>query len=172
MAQPKLDLNMSELMKMSSEVAADDGPGSATWKGAGTQTERVNDAVMETLRANGGSVPGELGAIPLIIITTTGAKSGKRRPIPLAYQKIDDRIVIIASMGGSIRNPPWFHNLVAHPEVTVELDGETYEALAIVTEGADRNDLFGRICENLPVFAGYQQRTERTIPVVELKRKA
>lgn len=170
MAQSKLDLNYSEIMKMSAEVAADDGPGSSGWKGEGSQTARVNDAVMEALRQNNGKLSGELAELPCIIITTTGAKSGKRRPIPLAYQRIDGRVVIIASMGGSVRNPPWYHNLVANPEVTVELDGETYQARAVVTEAQDRDDLFGKICENIPTFGEYQARTERTIPVVELVR--
>jgi deazaflavin-dependent oxidoreductase (nitroreductase family) len=170
MATPKIDLNMSELMKMSAEVAADDGPGSSTWNVEGTITQRVNDTVMEALRQNQGKLPGELAEMPCVIITTTGAKSGKPRTVPLAYQSLDDRILIIASMGGSVRNPPWFHNLVQNPEVTVELGGETYQAKAIVTEGADRDGLFGRICTNIPTFAAYQERTERVIPVVELKR--
>ena len=73
-------------------------------------------------------------------------------------------------MAGNVRNPPWYHNLVKNPEVTVELNGETYQARAIVTEGQDRDDLFRRICENMPVFGEYQQRTKRQIPVVELQR--
>ncbi len=73
-------------------------------------------------------------------------------------------------MGGSVRNPPWYHNLVKNPEVTVELNGETYQAEAVVTQGADRDELFRRVCENIAQFAEYQERTERTIPVVELKR--
>ncbi len=171
MAQSKVDLNWSEAMKMSAEVASDDGPGSPGWRGEGSHTVRFNEEVMEELRANGGKVPGELSAMPLIIITTIGAKSGKPRPVPLAYQNIDGRIVIIASMGGSVRNPPWYHNLVANPEVTVELNDETYQADAVVTEGADRDALFARVCEAIPTFTEYQERTQRTIPVVELKRR-
>lgn len=170
MTQEKLDLNMSELMKMSAQVGEDDGPGSSGWSGEGTVTERVNDAVMEQLRANQGKLTGDLEGLPFIIITTTGAKSGKQRPIPLAYQIVDDRLLVIASMGGSVRNPPWYHNLLKNPEVVVELNGETFRAKAAVTEGQDRDDLFRRVCENMPMFAQYQERTDRVIPVVELKR--
>lgn len=170
MTNTKFDLNMAELMKMSDEVASDDGPGSNSWDGEGAHTKRVNNAVMETLRSNNGKLTGELQEMPAIIITTTGAKSGKRRTVPLVYQIFDDRLVITASMGGNVRNPPWFHNLVHNPEVTVELDGETFQARAVVTHDQDRDDLFRRVCENMPTFAGYQERTNRVIPVVELKR--
>lgn len=170
MTKAKTDLDWAALLKMSAEVVADDGPGSSGWNGKGSVTESVNDAVMASLRENQGKVPGELEDLPLIIITTTGAKSGKRRPIPLAYQILDDRLLLIASMGGSVRNPPWYHNLVKNPEATVELNGETYQAQAVVTQGQDHDDLFRRICENMPVFGEYQERTARQIPVVELKR--
>jgi deazaflavin-dependent oxidoreductase (nitroreductase family) len=124
---------------------------------------------MENLRNNKGKLTGELQAMPFIIITTKGAKTGKRRTVPLAYQILNDRLLIIASMGGNIRNPPWFYNLVRNPEVTVELSGETFQATAVVTEGQDRDYLFRQICENIPTFAGYQARTKRVIPVVELQ---
>ena len=91
--------------------------------------------------------------------------------MPLAYQIVDGRLLIIASMGGAKRNPPWFYNLVKTPEVVVEKDGESFLANAIVTEGDDRNYLFQKICESLPGFAEYQARTERVIPVIELQRK-
>lgn len=106
----------------------------------------------------------------MLIVTTTGAKSGEPRPVPLAYQVVEGRVLVIASMGGAKRNPPWFHNLRANPTVVVERDGETYSATAVITEGADRTHLFEQICANFPVFADYQKRTERTIPVIELVR--
>ena len=170
MADDTFRLTNDELIKMSKQVGADDGPGSAGWNGAGSTTQRVNDAVMAELRANGGKLSGELAAMPCLILTTTGAKSGARRTIPLAYAVVDDRLLLIASMGGSVRNPPWYHNLVAHPDVEVELDGETFGARAAVTEGADRDHLFEQICAGMPIFAKYQQNTDRTIPVVELTR--
>ncbi len=170
MADETYRLNNDELIKMSKQVASDDGPGSKGWNGAGSVTQRVNDAVMAELRANGGKLSGELAAMPCLIITTTGAKTGARRTVPLAYASVDDRLLLIASMGGSVRNPPWYHNLVANPAVEVELNGETFEARAEVTQGADRDQLFERICAGMPIFAKYQKSTERTIPVVELKR--
>lgn len=91
--------------------------------------------------------------------------------MPLAYQEIDSRLIIIASMGGAPRNPPWFHNLVHCPDVLIEKDGETFSARAVVTEGEDRDRLFQTVCDSLPVFAAYQKRTQRTIPVVELIRQ-
>ena len=134
-------------------------------------TKVVNDAVMEALRSNSGKIPGELEGVPALIITTTGAKTGKKRTLPLAYQEIDGRLIIVASMGGAPRNPPWFHNLLHCPEAVIEKDGETFTVRAILTEGEDRNRLFQVVCDNLPVFAIYQERTERIIPVVELIRQ-
>jgi deazaflavin-dependent oxidoreductase (nitroreductase family) len=165
-----IELNWTTLNEMTAEVIQADGPGSSTWKEEGSVVQKVNDAFMNVLRENNGKVPGELEGVPALIITTTGAKSGQKRAIPLAYQSIDGRVVIIASMGGAKRNPPWYHNLVQNPGVVVEKDGETYNAQAIVTEGEDRAYLFQQICENLPVFAEYKARTERQIPVIELQR--
>ncbi len=124
-----------------------------------------------SLRENNGKVPGELEALHALIITTTGVKTGQKRAVPLGYQVVDGRLVIVASMGGAKRNPPWFYNLAKTPEVFVEKDGESFLATAIVTEGDDRNYLFQKICEGIPTFAEYQARTERVIPVVELQRK-
>ena len=90
--------------------------------------------------------------------------------MPLAYHEVGGRLLIIASMGGAKRNPPWFHNLVANPEVLVEKDGESFSAIAIVTSGEDRDVLYESVCAALPPFAEYQARTERVIPVVELIR--
>lgn len=163
-----MELNFEELAKLTAEVLDPHGPGSPQWQAQGSHTQRMNAELMRALRENGGTVPGELADIPMLIITTVGAKSGQRRAVPLAYQVIDDRLVIIASMGGAAKHPPWFHNLVANPQVTVEKDGTTFSARARVTAGADREQLFRRVCENFPVFAEYQARTERVIPVVEL----
>jgi len=132
----------------------------------------VNTLYMQALRANKGSVPGELGVIPSLIMTTVGAKSGEKRSVPLACQVIDGRLVIVASMGGSVRNPPWFHNLVKNPQVVVETDGESFAATAVVTEGEDRSYLYRKVAEALPAFKEYQERTARVIPVIELKRIA
>jgi deazaflavin-dependent oxidoreductase (nitroreductase family) len=170
MNEDDIELNWTELNKVSAEVGSSDGPGSTGWNPEHSQTNRFNEALMNAFRKNNGKVPGELEDVPMLIITTTGAKTGKRRAIPLAYQVIDDRLLIIASMAGADRHPPWFHNLVRHPEVAVEMGGETFTAHAVVTEGEDRDDVFQRICKNFELFADYQARTDRQIPVVELKR--
>jgi deazaflavin-dependent oxidoreductase (nitroreductase family) len=166
----EVKLGWADLMKMAAEVTAEDGPGTKSWDPTGSETQRVNDLFMETLRKNNGKVTGELEGFPGIIITTTGAKTGEKRSVPLVYQVIDGRLVIVASMGGSPRNPPWFHNLVKNPKVLVEKDGESFMANAVVTEGEDRSHLYEKVCEVLPAFKDYQARTSRVIPVVELKR--
>lgn len=164
-------LSMADIDKLALEISADDGPGSAAWNMDSSHTKQVNDEVMEALRNNKGKIPGELEGVPALIITTTGAKSGKKRTLPLACQEIEGRLVIIASMGGASRNPPWFHNLVKYPNVQIEKDGETFSARAVVTQGEDRDRLFQIVCDNLAVFSTYQARTERIIPVVELIRQ-
>ncbi len=165
------EIGMGDIDKLALEISAPEGPGSSAWNMDRSHTKVVNDGVMEALRANNGKVPGELEGVPFLIITTTGAKTGKTRTLPLAYQEIDGRLIIIASMGGSPRNPPWYHNLVKNPEVEIEKDGETYTARAVVPKSEDRDRLFQSVCDNLPVFATYQERTERVIPVVELIRQ-
>ncbi len=170
MAEEKAELGLADLEKMVAEVGSDHGPGSKEWKAEGSETQRVNDLFMRALRENNGKVPGELAALPALILTTTGVKTGQKRAVPLGYQIMDGRLLIIASMAGAKRNPPWFNNLVKNPEVLVEKDGESFPAQAIVTEGDDRNYLFQKICEGIPTFGEYQARTERVIPVVELQR--
>ncbi len=106
------------------------------------------------------------------LLTTTGARSGKQRTTPLAYIKLDDRILIIASKGGAPEHPAWYVNLVANPTVTVELGAETYQATATTITGEERDELFARVAAKISNFADYQQRTDRVIPVVELKAVA
>ena len=163
-------LTIAGIDKLAAEIRTGDGPGTQAWDRDSSHTNRFNDAVVDALRENNGKVPGELENATLLIITTIGAKSGEKRTVPLAYQIIDDRLLLIASMGGSERNPPWYHNLVKHPEVSVEKDGVSFSARAVVTEGEDRDRLFRIIGERIPNFADYQTRTERVIPVVELVR--
>ena len=170
MTNSKVELKWADLLKMSDEVKSTDGPGTKNWDADGSETQRVNDLFMRALRENKGKVPGELESLPGLIITTIGAKSGEKRAVPLAYQVIDGRLVIVASMAGADRNPPWFHNLVKNPEVQVEMNGESFRATAVVTQGADRTHLYQKVAEVLPAFKDYQTRTSRVIPVVELKR--
>lgn len=170
MKEKNPELSWAGIDKLAAEIRAAGGPGSNEWDMGNSHTKGFNEAYIQALRDNNGRVPGELEAVTALIITTTGAKTGKKRTVPLACHSIDGRLLVVASMGGADRNPPWFHNLVRHPEVLVEKDGESFSAHAVVTEGEDRNYLFQKICANVPNFADYQSRTQRQIPVVELKR--
>lgn len=126
-----------------------------------------NQTVIETFRANGGSVPGR-GS--LLLLTTMGAKSAQPRTSPLAYSKDGDRYVILASKAGMPTNPDWYYNLVAHPVVTVEVGAERFQVRATVTEGAERERLFARHVQEMPGFGDYQRKTTRQIPVIVLER--
>lgn len=129
-----------------------------------------NRGIIEEFRANGGKVGGMWEGRPLLLLTTTGAKSGQRRTTPVMYLRDDDRLLIFASKGGAPTHPAWYHNLLAHPEVTVEVGNETYQATATVLTGEERDRLYARHAELYPQFAEYQKRTTRTIPVIALER--
>ncbi|WP_432976911.1 nitroreductase family deazaflavin-dependent oxidoreductase [Dactylosporangium sp. CA-233914] len=107
---------------------------------------------------------------PLLLLSTTGRRSGKRYTNPMMYVRLDGRLLVIASAAGAQQHPDWYHNLVADPSVTVEADGEEYPATARPTTGEDRDTLFARIVEQYPFFADHQSGTDRRIPVVELIR--
>ena len=104
------------------------------------------------------------------MLTTTGAKNGKTYTNPLAYTKDGDRFVVIASFGGAPKNPSWYDNLVAHPEVTVEVGSERFKAKATVTTGEERQRLYDHQAEQIPAFAEYAKKTTRQIPVIALTR--
>jgi deazaflavin-dependent oxidoreductase (nitroreductase family) len=129
-----------------------------------------NQAVIDEFRDDGGQVTGVFAGAPLVLITTTGAKSGRRRTTPIVYTTDGDRIVVIASKGGAPTSPDWYHNLVAHPEVTVELPSETFEARARTAEGLERERLWRAQAALMPNFDEYQKATTRQIPVVVLER--
>ncbi|MFG2091520.1 nitroreductase/quinone reductase family protein [Spirillospora sp. NPDC048824] len=128
-----------------------------------------NRQVIEEFRANGGRVGGVFEDGRLLLLTTTGARSGARHTTPLGY--LPDgahRVLVIASAGGSPKHPAWFRNLVANPRVTVESDAFTYEADAVVLEGGERDAAFARAAEADPGWAEYETRSGRTLPVVAL----
>ena len=129
-----------------------------------------NEGVIAEFRANGGKVGGPFAGAPMMILTTTGAKSGQPRTMPLVYTTDGDRYVIIASKGGAPTSPDWFHNLVANPEVTVEVGTETFPARASVPEEPEHARLYDAQAALMPNFAEYQQKTTRKIPVVVLER--
>ena len=130
-----------------------------------------NRPIIEEFQANGGKVGGPFAGVPLLLLTTTGAKSGKQRINPLAYNMDGERLVVLASKAGAPTHPDWYHNLVAHPDVTVEVGNETFEARATVVEGAERDELYANRVAIMPIFAEYQAKITRTIPVVVLTRK-
>jgi deazaflavin-dependent oxidoreductase (nitroreductase family) len=135
-----------------------------------TSPNDFNQSLIEEFRANDGKVTGVFAGRPLLLLTTTGAKSGQPRVSPLVYTTDGDRIVIIASKGGAPTNPDWYHNVLANPVVTVELPGETFQARATVIEGAERTRLYDAQAALMPGFAEYQQKTTRQIPVIVLER--
>jgi deazaflavin-dependent oxidoreductase (nitroreductase family) len=123
-----------------------------------------NQRIITEFRANQGKVGGQFESVPLILLTTTGAKTGRSLTKPLAFTRDGDRIVLIASFAGSPHDPAWFVNLVAHPEVTVELGSDRFQARAVVTSGAERQRLFDQQAEKLPVFNDYQKKTAGRSP--------
>ncbi|WP_344235261.1 nitroreductase/quinone reductase family protein [Actinocorallia libanotica] len=129
-----------------------------------------NHAVIEEFRANGGRVGGPFEGGDLLLLTTTGARSGEEHTVPLGYVRDGARLLIVASAGGSDRHPAWYHNLLAHPMVRVEIGDEMYGAIAVPAEGARRDALFAKAVDAAPGYADYQKQTARTIPVVTLQR--
>jgi deazaflavin-dependent oxidoreductase (nitroreductase family) len=132
--------------------------------------DKLNRAVIEEFRANQGSVGGSMKGMPIVLITMTGAKTGRMLTRPLCYSRDGDRIVIIASYGGAPNNPPWYHNLVKNPMVTVEVDNEKYQARAVQVSGAERKRLFEAQAKIMPFFNDYQAKTKREIPLFTLNR--
>ena len=106
----------------------------------------------------------------MIIITMTGAKSGKQIVKPLTYCADGDDCIIMASAGGSLKHPAWYYNLVAHPDITIERGDETYAARAVLTQGESRQDAFDKMTTALPRFGDYQANVEREIPMFVLQR--
>lgn len=131
-----------------------------------------NRGVIEEFRANKGQVGGMWAGRPLLLLTTTGAKSGKPRTHPLMYQREGDRLFVFASKGGAPTNPDWYYNLRAHPEATVEVGDQTFQAQAKPVTGAERDQIYARWAERYPQFGEYQEKTDRTIPVIELDRRS
>jgi deazaflavin-dependent oxidoreductase (nitroreductase family) len=129
-----------------------------------------NQRVIAEFRANGGKVGGMFDGVPMLLLTTTGAKSGLPRVAPLAYTTDGDRLVVIASKGGAPTHPDWYHNLLANPTARVEVGTEAFAARATVAEGAVRDRLFDAMAAKMPNFAEYQRSTTRRIPVVVLER--
>ncbi len=136
-----------------------------------SQLDDLNQRIITEFRANQGKVGGQFAGAPLILLTTTGAKTGRAITKPLVYTTDGDRIVLIASFAGAPKNPAWFNNLVANPVATIELGSERFQARAsVVASPQDRQRLYDNQAKQMPMFADYQKKTTRQIPVVVLER--
>jgi deazaflavin-dependent oxidoreductase (nitroreductase family) len=124
----------------------------------------------EDIRQHGEVTQGPMKGKPLMVLTTTGARTGLARTSIVTYSRDGDRYAIAASKGGAPTHPAWFHNLVANPEVTVETGGETFTARATVTGGSQRDQLWDRHVALLPEFGEYPKKTDRVIPMILLDR--
>jgi deazaflavin-dependent oxidoreductase (nitroreductase family) len=129
----------------------------------------MNDPVIAAFRSNAGTVRGRRW--PVLLLTTTGAKTGKPRVTPLNFSADGDRLVVIASKGGSATHPYWYRNLLENPEVTIELGSESFRARASTAEEPERTRLFDQQAAVMPFFDGYRKRVKaRQIPVVIFER--
>jgi deazaflavin-dependent oxidoreductase (nitroreductase family) len=130
----------------------------------------MNDQIINEFRANDGKVGGYFTNNTLLLLHTTGAKSGKERVNPVATFEDAERLVIVASKGGAPKSPDWYHNVVANPEVGVEYGIEEFQAQATVTLEPERSELFQKMVSRMSGFAEYEKKTTRVIPVVTLSR--
>ena len=131
-----------------------------------------NAKTIEEFRANQGNVGGQFEGAPLLLLHSRGAKTGKVRVNPVMYQAVDDRFAVFASKGGAPTNPDWYHNLLANPRATVEVGTETFDVVARVAEGEERDRIWTTQKERYSGFADYDRKTARRIPVVILEPTA
>lgn len=118
-----------------------------------------NQKIIEEFRSSGGKVGGQFAGAPLLLLTTTGAKSGQKRTTPIMYLPEGDRMAVFASKAGAPTNPDWYHNLVAHPRASVEVGTETFEVEAEVADREERDRLYAIQAERYPGFAEYEAKT-------------
>jgi deazaflavin-dependent oxidoreductase (nitroreductase family) len=133
--------------------------------------DEFNQRTITEFRANRGRVGGNFAGAPLLLLHTVGARSGRPRINPVMYLADGDRYLVFASKAGSDRNPDWYWNLRASPDVTVEVGEETIAVHASELAGGERDEKYRTQSERYPGFAGYQQKTSRTIPVIALTRR-
>ncbi|MDA0250020.1 MAG: nitroreductase family deazaflavin-dependent oxidoreductase [Actinomycetota bacterium] len=129
-----------------------------------------NDAIIAEFRANEGKVGGPFEGATLLLLHTTGAKSGQQRISPVMAFEFDDKLIVVGSYAGADVHPAWLHNLRANPHAHIEIGADAYDVQAREMESDERDATFARIVAQAPGFAGYQLATERVIPVVELRR--
>ena len=135
-----------------------------------SEASERNQKIIDEFRENDGKVGGYFSNTELILLHTIGAKSGIKRVNPAAVLRDGERLVVFASKGGAPDNPDWYYNIVAHPEITVELGTETFKVKAMVAEEPERTRLYDKMAAKNPNFETYRQKTTREIPVIVLTR--
>ena len=130
-----------------------------------------NDKIIAEFRANDGLVGGNFEGAPLLLLHSTGARSGQERVSPMMYQAVGDGFAVFASKAGAETNPDWYHNLVANPEASAEVGTETVELTARVLDPEEREPVWEKQKADYPGFADYEKKTDRVIPVVLLERR-
>jgi deazaflavin-dependent oxidoreductase (nitroreductase family) len=133
---------------------------------------RDQERVVAEFRANAGKVGGFHQGMPLLLLTTRGARTGQRRATPLTYLPDGDRYVVAAAAGGATAHPAWYHNLAASAEATVEVGEEVFEATVTVAAGGERSALYQRCADAYPQLLHYQSLTSREVPIVVIRRRA
>ena len=129
-----------------------------------------NKSIIDEFRSNGGKVGGPFEGATILLLTTTGAKSGQPRLAPLAYLTIDQKMIIIGSKAGADTNPDWVHNLRATPRAHVEVGTEAYDVIARELPAEERDETYPKVVAAAPGFGDYQSKTSRVIPLFELQR--
>jgi deazaflavin-dependent oxidoreductase (nitroreductase family) len=129
-----------------------------------------NTKIIEEFRTNAGKVGGQFEGAPMLLLTTTGAKTNQTRVNPMMYLAEGDKVYVFASKAGAPTNPDWYHNLIAHPQVTVEMGADTFDATATEVKGSERDRIYAEQASRYPGFAEYQANTDRVIPVVAIDR--
>jgi deazaflavin-dependent oxidoreductase (nitroreductase family) len=130
-----------------------------------------NQRIIEEFRANDGRVGGNWEGRDLLLLTTTGRKSGRKHTTPIVFTRGDDRLLVYGSNSGGPSHPDWYLNLLAQPQVVVEVGAERYDAIATPLEPEERDREFAAQVARNPVFGGYEQKTDRVIPVIALTRE-
>ena len=136
----------------------------------GSALADFNQAIIDEFRANGGVVGGPFEGATLLLLHTTGAKSGQPRVSPLAYLTVDGKMIIIGSYAGAPKDPAWVHNLRAHPRAHIEVGTDAYDVAVRELPAGERDATYPKVTEMAPAFAEYQAKTTRVIPLFELTR--
>ncbi len=131
--------------------------------------KRIGKWHVRLYRATRGLIGRRVDGLDVLLLTTTGKKTGLSRTVPLPYFRDGSNYLLIASFGGNAKNPAWFHNLTANPSVELQVGAKQMRATAVISEESERQRIWQQITREYPRYIAYQQKTERTIPVVVLK---